>query len=370
MSQQWLFKNNSWKWNGKDVLGSGIDGFNLSGGTVSNSAEVCPGTIYWASVVIEGFSGTGQLGVTWSGAGQTAVATQPKTVDFSGPNPKIYSPFVAPLDARYATVWMWTTQGSTARIKSAWFGPQTGGEVGVDVTKPLRNGERLHSQAIGINVNYMTDDEEQRNASDGGPDYITMLKEMKVGSLRYPGGEKGDYYLYAPAPFTGPPQPTLSRISAYDWPSNDPTFFDVSSHKWKIAPMTFDQFMAICNTPGVAATPHMVLAWDSINRPVESGGTFTSAEQLKNHAMGWARYVAENYPSQLHYFEFSNESYLSTDGAGATAPRLCEQLPVVWQRPEALEQESAAGRQWAPTTCTSRASLTPMLTPKFGGGHW
>eukprot|EP00884_Botryococcus_braunii_P018956 jgi/Botrbrau1/5744/Bobra.0134s0018.1 len=117
MSQPWVFNN--WKWNDKDVLGSAIYGFNLSGGKVSSSAEVCPGTIYWASVMIEGFSGTGQLGVIWSGAGNTTVATQPKPIDFSGPNPNIEAPFVPPQDARYATVWMYTTQGSTARVRAS-----------------------------------------------------------------------------------------------------------------------------------------------------------------------------------------------------------------------------------------------------------
>lgn len=43
------------------VQGKGIVGFNMSGGKVSNNAEVCPGTIYWASIGFEGFSGDTSL---------------------------------------------------------------------------------------------------------------------------------------------------------------------------------------------------------------------------------------------------------------------------------------------------------------------
>ncbi len=84
---------------------------------------------------------------------------------------------------------------------------------------------------------------------------------MKVGSLRYPGGEKSDYVLYAPGPdFTGPSQPTLSRQSPNDWPSNDPMFYNLGKKSWNIGPMTFDEFMGICDTAGINAEPYIVFA--------------------------------------------------------------------------------------------------------------
>jgi hypothetical protein len=86
---------------------------------------------------------------------------------------------------------------------------------------------------------------------------------MKVGSLRYPGGEKADTYFYSPGPDFWPPrkgqsQPTLSRQSPDDWPSNDPVFYNQSEKKWANPPMTFDEFMDICDK--VKAEPYIVIA--------------------------------------------------------------------------------------------------------------
>jgi hypothetical protein len=49
---------------------------------------------------------------------------------------------------------------------------------------------------------------------------------MNVGALCYWVGEKSDAYLWARgSDFMGPPDPQPSRVSSFDWPSNDPTFY-------------------------------------------------------------------------------------------------------------------------------------------------
>jgi hypothetical protein len=85
---------------------------------------------------------------------------------------------------------------------------------------------------------------------------------MNVGSLRYPGGEKSDTYLYAPGPdfwpAKGQSQPQLSRQNPGDWPSQDAMFYNLGRRTWNIAPMTFDEFMDICDSPGINADPYIV----------------------------------------------------------------------------------------------------------------
>jgi hypothetical protein len=70
-------------------------------------------TLAWGTV------GSGQVGLVWSGGGGTPVpqARSAAPSDFSGANPQLSLPYVAPMDARYATLYMYTTQGSSANVR-------------------------------------------------------------------------------------------------------------------------------------------------------------------------------------------------------------------------------------------------------------
>jgi alpha-L-arabinofuranosidase len=83
---------------------------------------------------------------------------------------------------------------------------------------------------------------------------------MNVGALRYPGGEKADNYLWAAGPgFEGPPCPQPSRISATDWPANDPLFYDLAARRWLGPVMDFDDFMSVASHPKLNAEPYLVV---------------------------------------------------------------------------------------------------------------
>lgn len=68
--------------------------------------------------------------------------------------------------------------------------------VEVDAAKVLRTFDR---NPIGINVNHLMDADSKRPA--GSRPLTSVLKELGVGSLRFPEGELGDSYLWAVPPF-------------------------------------------------------------------------------------------------------------------------------------------------------------------------
>ncbi len=58
-----------------------------------------------------GMTGRAAMGVTWSGAGQTEVAgPQPKDVSFTGQTANV--PYIAPMDALYATFYIYADGGT------------------------------------------------------------------------------------------------------------------------------------------------------------------------------------------------------------------------------------------------------------------
>jgi alpha-L-arabinofuranosidase len=99
-------------------------------------------------------------------------------------------------------------------------------------------------------------------------------QNLKVGSLRYPGGEKADAIDWNYAP-----HPVLGRVSSSDWPASDSTYYDLRSNSYVGPLLDFDQFNSLAESTG--AEPYVVLAYDSGNRPPYPGGSYTSLQDLK-----------------------------------------------------------------------------------------
>jgi hypothetical protein len=64
-----------------------------------------------------GNAGYGQFDLVWTGSRGQSISETPPTSDLSGSNPQLLLSFVAPMDARYATVYMYTTACSTAYVR-------------------------------------------------------------------------------------------------------------------------------------------------------------------------------------------------------------------------------------------------------------
>ncbi|HEY7534032.1 MAG TPA: hypothetical protein VH681_14770, partial [Nitrospiraceae bacterium] len=95
--------------------------------------------------------------------------------------------------------------------------PVAHGRVLVDPDRPKA---ALTPGRLGINMNFLLDDETQRKPKRP---LHAALKEMGVRSLRFPGGEDSDGYLWSVPPFSGS-IPTLARTGTGEWPANDRRF--------------------------------------------------------------------------------------------------------------------------------------------------
>jgi len=154
--------------------------------------------------------------------------------------------------------------------------------VSVDASKVLR---RMGPRQIGINVNYLLDDDANRD-----PSYSIEKTILNLGvkTLRYPGGAKSDVTLWSTGDFTSP-RPTLARTGPEEWPSNDARVYDLAKNAWKTHPMDFDAFMRLCKATG--SVPVVVLAYDSMYRPATKGAVIPDRKLLLENAVSLVRYA-------------------------------------------------------------------------------
>ncbi|KAK9834894.1 hypothetical protein WJX81_006971 [Elliptochloris bilobata] len=170
-------------------------------------------------------------------------------------------------------------------------------DIPIDCSARIR---KLSSCGPGICTNFLADG---ARCCDNGIGYTQSLVDMKVGTLRYPGGEKSDTYCWAPPPWTDDsvPHPVLTRTGGDDWPACDESIYDRSIGKFVHKPLDFDEFMGVVAATG--ADPYLVLNYDSANKP----GERWNYEQLRDAAESWVAYIVRK-GYQVKHFEFSNES--------------------------------------------------------------
>jgi len=182
--------------------------------------------------------------------------------------------------------------------------------IQVDVTKKVRGVER---RVIGINTNFMTDHEVIHRAGEG---YEHALRRMGVRSLRYPGGEKSDEFLWSVPPWTAP-QPTLA-LTGPKGRLSPMTDYVGELTRFRYKPLDFDEFMGLCQR--LDAEPIVCVNFDSMYLPpVSEQGTAPSKAQLLEHAVEWVRYANVVRGYGVRYWELGNESYLRGGNGSAKA---------------------------------------------------
>lgn len=173
---------------------------------------------------------------------------------------------------------------------------------------------------IGINVNYLLDDDRNRTAALAS--LADALKAAGVKYLRYPGGEKADGYLWSVPPYTES-VPTLARWAAGDWPENqewpsyDRSLVESDGRTFKTDPLSFDEFMAICRD--IDCVPTIVVCYDSMYKPAQPGGVAPTREQLLETAREWVRYANLTRGYGVTYWEIGNETWQPHYNGGASA---------------------------------------------------
>jgi hypothetical protein len=156
---------------------------------------------------------------------------------------------------------------------------------------------------VGINVNYLMDDDAYLKPEIP---IAQALITMKVGMLRYPGGEKSDNYLWSIPPYESA-NPHFATRGNCNWPNGDNRF---SSNAINPKPYTldFDEFMELCEAVG--AEPLIVVSGDA--HLCDVCPVAPTLDTLIRNAVEWIRYANVKNHYDIKYWVVGNESYHSS----------------------------------------------------------
>lgn len=231
---------------------------------------------------------------------------------------------------------------------------------GAVLIDPDRRKADLTKTRLGINLNFLLDDEAARRPRRP---LQAALKEMGVGSLRFPGGEDSDGYLWSVPPFTES-VPTLARTGRGEWPAND-VRFTFPDRRTLRDTLDFDEFMAIANELG--AEPVLVVCYDSMYKPAEDGGTAPDKARLLKTAVEWVRYANITKGYGVKYWEIGNESYLDSNNGSTTAEQYAADLEEFSDAMKAVDPTikigaNGLGLEWWREVLSSVASKIDFLS--------
>ncbi len=150
------------------------------------------------------------------------------------------------------------------------------------------------SHSVGININYLMDDDHNRNAARPT---VAALKDMGVRVMRYPGGEKSDSYFWSRAPYEAAHPTYVANTAIYPAVNADLTYKD--------DPLDFDEYMAIVKE--TRAEPYLVVAYG----PLGGYKPGTTLDTLIQNAVEWVRYANITKKYGVKYWEIGNENWNS-----------------------------------------------------------
>jgi len=154
---------------------------------------------------------------------------------------------------------------------------------------------------IGINVDYYMDDDDylkpERRTADA-------LKDMGMKYIRYPGGNKSDFYFFSKPPWEKS-EPTLARTGKGAVSGRHKVMKDYS--EFAVDVLDFDEFIEMCREIG--AEPILCVAADEYLIDYPEGCTWSTREELIEHAVEWVRYSNIKKGYGVKYWMIGNESW-------------------------------------------------------------
>lgn len=158
------------------------------------------------------------------------------------------------------------------------------------------------SKPIGINMDYFMDGDNylKPKISTAG-----ALKKMGVKYLRYPGGNKSDFYFFSTPPYQKS-HPTLARTGKGAVGGRYSTL-NTACTDFKEDPLDFDEFIDLCKS--IDAEPVIVVAADEYLKKYPAGSTWSSRNKLITHAKEWVRYANIKKKYAIRYWMIGNESW-------------------------------------------------------------
>ena len=160
----------------------------------------------------------------------------------------------------------------------------------------------VSNHPIGINLDYFMDDDNYLKPARRTAD---ALKAMGVKFLRYPGGNKSDFYFFSKPPYEKS-EPTLARTGK-DAVGGRKKVLNDQCNGFKVDVLDFDEFIALCREIG--AEPVLVVAADEYLVDYPVGNLASTRKQLIDHATEWVRYANIRKKYKVKYWMIGNESW-------------------------------------------------------------
>lgn len=155
---------------------------------------------------------------------------------------------------------------------------------------------------VGINVDYFMDDDAYLKPKRSTVD---ALRAMGAKYLRYPGGNKSDFYFWSVPPYEKS-QPALARTGKEAVGGSRAKMLKGYS-EFKYDVLDFDEFMEMCYA--IEAVPVICVAADEYLVDYPEGCTSSDKETLIRHAVEWVRYANIKKKYNLKYWMIGNESW-------------------------------------------------------------
>lgn len=159
--------------------------------------------------------------------------------------------------------------------------------VAVDTHTVLRT---LSSNPIGINFNYLRDDNHNRPV--GSPSIQSVMKQMNIQWVRYPGGEKSDWHFFSKPPYEKIDPTVLTYNEGWGGYYQSVNNQDV---------LDFDEYIYYLREFGGRA--YVVVPYESYERSNKTKEEFTK------HAVAWVRYANIRKKYGVMYWEVGNENW-------------------------------------------------------------
>jgi|SRR6218665_1026045 len=155
---------------------------------------------------------------------------------------------------------------------------------------------------VGINLDYLMDDDQYLKPKRA---LVDALKAMGVKYLRYPGGNKSDFYFFSKPPYEKS-EPTLARTGEHATGGRGSMLKD-NFTAYRNDVLDFDEFMSICRA--IDAEPVIVVAADEYLVHYPAGSTWSTREELLQHAVEWVKYANVKKGYNVKYWMIGNESW-------------------------------------------------------------
>lgn len=208
-------------------------------------------------------------------------------------------------------------------------GAVAGDVVNVDTYTVVR---AISGNPLGIQCNYLRDDNHNRPA--GSPSIQSVMKQMGIKWVRYPGGEMSDWHFFSMPPYKKAAPTVLTYNEGwggYYQSVNDQDILD------------FDEYILYLRE--FAGRAYIVVPYESYERSNKT------KEEFIEHAVAWVRYanIQKNYG--VMYWEVGNENWHNKTGSASEIAHIAKEFSQAMKSVDPNIKVGCSGitREWCKT---------------------